>query len=170
METKTYRALVLFDKKTVKVEERVAAPLSPGQVRVRLAAAGICGSDLHYFNDFGNVGYPLRHPLTMGHEACGTIAEIGPGVDALAVGDKVAVNPLMHCGDCVPCRRGEANLCENKRFPCSAMIVPHVEGFFREYFETEARCCVKVPADTDMRRLAFAEPLSCCLHAARRAG
>lgn len=165
-----YRALVLHDKKKTVVERREPAPLPPGWVRVKFAAGGICGSDLHYFHDFGNVGYPLRHPLTMGHEACGSVAEIGPEVKGLTVGDKVAVNPVMHCGDCMPCRRGEANLCENKRFPCSAMIVPHVEGFFREYFETEARCCVKVPADTDMSALAFAEPLSCSLHAVLRAG
>ncbi|MCD8141174.1 MAG: alcohol dehydrogenase catalytic domain-containing protein [Planctomycetaceae bacterium] len=170
MDNTPYRALVLRGKQDAVVERRERTPLRPGQVRVKFAAGGICGSDLHYYHDFGNVGYPLQHPLCMGHEACGSVDDVGPGVTGLQPGDKVAVNPVMPCGVCMPCRRGEANLCENKRFPCSAMIVPHVEGFFREYFETEARCCVPVPADTDMAALAFAEPLSCSLHAVLRAG
>ncbi|MDR2392181.1 MAG: zinc-binding dehydrogenase, partial [Planctomycetota bacterium] len=100
----------------------------------------------------------------------GTIAEIGPGVEDLAPGDKVAVNPVMNCGFCPACQRGEANLCVSKRFPCSAMVVPHMDGFFREYFETQARLCLKVAQSVDLARLAFAEPLACSLHAVLKLG
>jgi L-idonate 5-dehydrogenase len=167
---KEYRAVVLSGKKKVSVETRKAPPLESGWVRVALAAGGICGSDLHYYRDFANVGYSLKNPVVMGHEASGTIAEVGPEVEDLRPGDKVAVNPVMNCGFCPACQRGEANLCVKKRFFCSAMNYPHVDGFFREYFETQARLCLKVPESTDLYRLAFAEPLACTLHAVLKLG
>ncbi len=170
MEGTKYRALVLSGKKKVAVEMLECLALRPGQVRVRLGAGGVCGSDLHYYKDFGNVGFTLKNPIVMGHEASGTVVETGPDVKDLKVGDKVALNPVNNCGICMACRRGEANLCINKRFPCSAMNYPHIHGFFREYIETDARLCVKVPESTDLARLAFAEPLSCSLHAIRQPG
>lgn len=165
-----YRALVISGKKKVAVETKETQELQPGWVRVRLGAGGICGSDMHYYHDFGNVGFPLLNPVVMGHEASGTIDAVGPGVENLKPGDKVAVNPVMNCGFCLPCRQGFANRCEHKRFPGSAMTIPHVDGFFREYFETQARLCVKVPDDTDLYRLAFAEPLACSMHAVGKLG
>ncbi|MEO8544899.1 MAG: L-idonate 5-dehydrogenase [Betaproteobacteria bacterium] len=168
--TNSYKALVLHGAKTTQLETFTQSPLLPGQVRVRLGAAGICGTDLHYYKDYGNAGFLLKNPVTLGHEAAGTVAELGPGVEGLAVGDKVVVNPVMNCGVCPACRRGQSNLCEKKRYPGSATTFPHVHGFFRELFETEARCCFKVPADADLARMAFVEPLACSLHAVEQAG
>ncbi|MCC8180000.1 MAG: alcohol dehydrogenase catalytic domain-containing protein [Planctomycetes bacterium] len=165
-----YRALVLSGKKSVAVEMRETATLQPNWVRVKLAYGGICGSDLHYFHDFGNVGFTLRNPVVMGHEASGVVEAVGPEVDCLAVGDKVAVNPMMNCGSCLPCRQGRINLCVRKRFPCSAQVYPHVDGFFREYFEIEAHQCVKLPPDAALENIVFAEPLACSLHAVQRLG
>ncbi len=165
-----YRALVLSGKKKISVERLEAKPLDAGWVRIKLGAGGICGSDMHYYHDYGNVGFPLKNPVVMGHEASGTIHEVGPEVEGLAPGDKVAVNPVINCGFCPACRSGQANLCQKKRFPGSAMNYPHIDGLFREYFEMPARCCRIVPQDTDLAKLAFVEPLSCCLHAVMKAG
>ena len=165
-----YRALVLSGKKKISVEHMETKPLESGWVRIKLGAGGICGSDLHYYRDYGNVGFPLKNPVVMGHEASGAIFEIGPDVEDLAPGDKVAVNPVINCGFCPACHSGQSNLCQKKRFPGSALNYPHINGLFREYFEMPAHCCRKVPADTDLAKLAFVEPLACSLHAVMKAG
>lgn len=170
MSMTTYNALVLDGQRRLRLETRLTRPLESEEVRVRMEAVGICGSDMHYFNTFGNVGHGLKNPLVLGHEAAGVVVQIGDGVTGLIPGDKVVVNPLMHCGVCAACRRGELSLCDRTRFPGSALTVPHIDGFFREYFETAERCCIKVPADTDMSTIALADPLACSLHALAQAG
>lgn len=170
MTTFDYKALVLAGRRRLRIETRKAAPLAPDQVRVKMAAVGVCGSDMHYFETFGNVGRELRHPLILGHEAAGVVTEVGADARRLRPGDKVVINPLHHCGVCPACRRGELSQCDDARFPGSALTVPHVDGFFREYFETAERCCIAVPADTDLSVAALADPLACSLHALARAG
>lgn len=170
MSDSQYKALVLKGVRQLEIETRDFVPLRHGEVRVRMAAVGICGSDMHYYAAFGNAGHTLRQPIVLGHEAAGVVVETGPGVARLGVGDKVVVNPLLHCGMCAACRRGELSLCEDARFPGSALTVPHVDGFFREYFETPERCCIKMPDDVDLRKAALADPLACSLHALALAG
>lgn len=165
-----YSALVLYGAQQTRIEAFTPEPLKPGQVRVKLGAAGICGTDLHYYKDFANAGFQLRTPVTLGHEAAGTVVELGPDVTGFEPGDKVVVNPVMNCGVCASCRRGQSNLCEAKRYPGSATTHPHIHGFFRELFEAEARCCFKLPADADFRSLAFVEPLACSMHGVEQAG
>lgn len=165
MASTEYKALVLTGKRQLLLETRKMKPLMPEQVRVKMVAVGICGSDMHYFNTFGNVGYGLRHPLILGHEASGIIVEVGENVSRLSPGEKVVVNPLMHCGICPACRRGQLSLCEDAQFPGSALTVPHIDGFFREYFETAERCCLKMPESVDLSIMALADPLACALHA-----
>lgn len=167
---KEYKALVLTDKQTTTVENRAPRELLKGEVRVKLAAAGICGTDMHYYQDFANAGFILNNPIVLGHEASGTIAEVGEGVTELSVGDKVAVTPVMNCGECESCKSGSANTCSNKRFPGSATTVPHIDGFFRDYFEIEASCCRKLPASAPLDKIAFVEPAACALHGVERAG
>ncbi|WP_413110280.1 alcohol dehydrogenase catalytic domain-containing protein [Thaumasiovibrio sp. DFM-14] len=165
-----YRALLLNGAKDVSVVKFETAPLSAGEVRIKLGAAGICGTDLHYFADYANAGFGVQTPLTLGHEASGTVVEVGAGVIGIELGDKVAVNPVVACGHCRPCVDGKRNLCERKRFPGSATTVPHIHGFFREYFEFPAAACTVVSPDTNLSKLAFVEPLACSLHAIERAG
>lgn len=166
----THRALVLRGPKSVTVDTVATRPLKPGELRVRIAAAGVCGTDLHYFKDFGNAGFKLAAPVVLGHEAAGVVAAVGPDVEGFAVADKVAINPVMNCGNCLACRRGDSNLCERKRFPGSATTVPHIDGYFQEHAIVEARCCTRVPDDADLTHIAFAEPLACAMHGVRRAG
>ncbi|MGR5143178.1 L-idonate 5-dehydrogenase [Photobacterium sp. DNB23_23_1] len=166
----TYKALVLTDAKTTRVEQRKPRSLDSKEVRVRLGSAGICGTDLHYYQDFANAGFLLQNPLVLGHEASGTIVELGSDVNGLKVGEKVAITPVMNCGECENCRSGNSNTCTNKRFPGSATTIPHIDGFFREYFEVEARCCRKLPQSAELDKIAFVEPAACALHGVERAG
>ncbi|RKF19778.1 L-idonate 5-dehydrogenase [Alginatibacterium sediminis] len=168
--SKQYRALVLDRAQHTEIQMMTPRTLSEGEVRIKLGAAGICGTDLHYYAAYANSGFEIQSPLTLGHEASGTVSELGPNVVGFEIGDKVAINPVVACGHCLPCRRGQANLCENKRFPGSATTIPHIHGFFREYFEYPASACIKVDPKTSLEELAFVEPLSCSMHAIERAG
>jgi len=142
-----------------------------GEVLVKLGAAGICGSDMHYYLH-GRVGnFVIREPLTPGHEASGIVAAVGAGVTRVAEGDRIAINPSSPCGHCPACREGRENLCHNVRFLGSASVFPHMQGMFREYFTMPEKQCVKVTNDdVSLGEIAMSEPLSVALHSANRAG
>lgn len=147
-------------------------PLTPGahDVLVRLGAAGICGSDLHYYFH-GKVGaFVIKEPLTPGHEASGIVEAVGSAVTRVAPGMKVAINPSHACGQCDYCRAGRDNLCRNMRFLGSASVFPHVQGMFRQHFLMHEQQLTPVEADISLGELAFAEPLSVALHGVNRAG
>ena len=163
------RAIVIHEAKDLRVEERDAGEPGPGEVRVRLAAGGVCGSDLHYYNHGGFGSVRLKEPMILGHEVSGHVAEVGPGVDGLAPGDLVAVSPSRPCGTCRFCVEGLPNHCLDMRFYGSAMPFPHVQGAFREELIADAAQCV--PAEgLSAAEAAMAEPLSVGIHATRRAG
>ncbi|MEM7189790.1 MAG: L-idonate 5-dehydrogenase [Pseudomonadota bacterium] len=163
------KAIVIHAPKDLRVEERESADLGPGQVAVRLAAGGVCGSDLHYYNHGGFGAVRLKEPMILGHEVAGHIDAIGPEVEGLAMGDLVAVSPSRPCGACRYCAQGLPNHCLNMRFYGSAMPFPHIQGAFREVLVADAAQCVRANGLTP-GQAAMAEPLSVCLHAARRAG
>jgi len=163
------RAIVIHAAKDLRIEAAPAEPLGAGQVRLRMAVGGICGSDLHYFNHGGFGAVRLREPMILGHEVSGHVAEVGPGVSGLAEGDLVAVSPSRPCGACAYCAEGLPNHCLNMRFYGSAMPFPHIQGAFREEMVADAAQCVKADG-LSPALAAMAEPLAVCLHAARRAG
>lgn len=139
-----------------------------GQVRLKLAFASLCGTDLHYYSHFANAGFVLQNPVTLGHEACAYVLDAnGSG---LKVGQLVALNPIMNCQTCDACQRGEENLCTNKKFPGSATTMPHLDGFFRDVIDHPARCCRPVADGVDPRHLTFAEPMACALHSLNKGG
>lgn len=142
--------------------------IAPGYVRLRLAVASLCGTDLHYYSAFANAGFQLQNPVTLGHEACAVVMD--PNGSGLREGQLVALNPIMNCGRCPACLRGEENLCTAKKFPGSATTVPHLDGFFRETIDHPARCCRPVADGVNPRNLTFAEPLACALHALNKGG
>ena len=163
------RAIVIHAAKDLRVEQRDADPVGPGQVAVRIEAGGICGSDLHYFNHGGFGVVRLREPMILGHEIAGVVTALGEGVAGLAAGDRVAVNPSRPCRHCRFCLRGLPNQCLNMRFYGSAMPMPHIQGGFRESLVCDAVQCVKAERATTSE-LALAEPLAVALHAVSRAG
>ena len=156
-----------FDLRVDDIEEQAVAV---NDVKVRIEAGGICGSDLHYYRHggFGNVR--LRQPMVLGHEIAGTIVEIGSNVAGLAIGQRVAVNPSRPCGTCRYCAAGKRNLCTDIHFYGSAMRFPHVQGGFREFLVCEAAQALPVPEHVAAAEAAFAEPLAVSLHAANQAG
>lgn len=163
------RAIVIHKAKDLRIEEAAVEAPGAGQVLVRMAAGGICGSDLHYYNHGGFGTIKVREPMILGHEVAGHIEALGSGVEGLAIGDLVAVSPSRPCRSCQYCEKGQLNHCENMRFYGSAMPLPHIQGAFREALVADASQCVKADG-LSAGETAMAEPLSVCLHAARRAG
>ena len=163
------KAIVIHAPKDLRVEERDSEGPGPGEVEIRLATGGICGSDLHYYNHGGFGAVRLKQPMILGHEVSGFVAALGEGVEDLAVGDLVAVSPSRPCGHCEYCLKGLPNHCFNMRFYGSAMPFPHIQGAFRERLIATVRQCVKAEGLTP-GEAAMAEPLSVTLHATRRAG
>lgn len=164
------RAIVLHKAKDLRIEDAEVATPGPGEVQIKMAVGGICGSDLHYFQH-GGIGDSIRvkQPIVLGHEVSGHISALGDGVENLAVGDLVAVSPSRPCYDCQYCHKGQLNHCENMRFYGSAMPFPHIQGAFREVLVADAIQCVKADG-LSAGEAAMAEPLAVCLHATRRAG
>jgi len=114
------RAIVIHKAKDLRIEEvEVSAP-GAGEVLIRLAAGGVCGSDLHYYQHGGFGPITLKEPMILGHEVSGVIEALGEGVTNLSVGDLVAVSPSRPCGrqpDCQPERRLWLSLCPSVSMP-----------------------------------------------------
>ncbi|AJD44725.1 L-idonate 5-dehydrogenase [Rhizobium sp. SEMIA 4085] len=163
------KAIVIHGPKDLRIEERPIEAPGPGEVRLRLATGGICGSDLHYYNHGGFGAVRLREPMILGHEVSAYVEALGSGVEGLKSGQLVAVSPSRPCRSCLYCQEGLHNQCLNMRFYGSAMPFPHVQGAFREALIADAIQCV--PADgLTPGEAAIAEPLAVTLHATRRAG
>ena len=154
----------------LRIEDVPCPQPGPDQVLVKMGAAGICGSDMHYFRH-GQIGkFKIQEPLIPGHEASGVIAALGTNVTGLEEGQRVAINPSHPCGKCSRCREGCENLCDSMFFLGSASVFPHAQGMFREYFLISAKQCIPVSNQVSLQELALSEPLSVGLHAVNRAG
>lgn len=163
------KAIVIHAAQDLRVEEYQPEPLGPGQLRLRLATGGVCGSDLHYYHNGGFGAVRLREPMVLGHEVSAYVAELGSGVAGFTVGQLVAVSPSRPCGDCRYCLEGLPNHCLNMRFYGSAMPFPHIQGAFREELIADAAQCVDATG-LSAGEAALAEPLAVTLHATARAG
>lgn len=163
------KAIIIHQAKDLRVEEQDVPQPKHGEVLIKLAAGGICGSDLHYYHHGGFGTIRLKEPMVLGHEISGIIEGLGAGVEGLSVGDLVAVSPSRPCHACHYCQEGHHNHCMNMRFYGSAMPFPHIQGAFREMLVADASQCV-VANGLTAGEAAIAEPLSVCLHAAKRAG
>ena len=163
------RALVIHAAGDLRLEERPDPAPGPGQLLLRLAAGGICGSDLHYVNHGGFGAIRLKEPMILGHEVSAHVEALGEGVTGFAPGQLVAVSPSRPCGGCRFCRQGLPNHCLNMRFYGSAMPFPHVQGAFRQLLVADQAQCVDATGLTP-GQAAMAEPLAVTLHATGRAG
>lgn len=144
------RLLATGDIRTVNLP--VPTP-GPGEVLVRVLAAGICGTDRHLFKG----EFPCAPPVTLGHEFSGEVAVTGDGV-TLALGTRIACDPNIACGACDACLRGRVNLCAR-----NVAIGIHRDGGLAEYAVIPAHRALAV-GDLDPHHAAFAEPLACTLH------
>ena len=163
------RAIVAHEAMDLRIDEFDDVKPGPGEVLIRLATGGICGTDLHYYKHGGFGPIKLKEPMILGHEVSGHVAELGEGVEGVKPGELVAILPSRPCGDCRYCLEGLPNHCLNMRFYGSAMPFPHIQGAFREQLVVEAKQCVPA-GDLSAGEAAMAEPLSVGLHATRRAG
>jgi len=163
------KSIVIHAAKDLRIETHEVEEPDAGQVQIKLAAGGICGSDLHYFNHGGFGAIRLKEPMILGHEVSGHITKLGAGVEGLHVGQLVAVSPSRPCNTCKYCQEGLHNQCLNMRFYGSAMPFPHIQGAFREVLVADASQCV-VADGLSAAQAAMAEPLAVALHATKRAG
>ncbi|WP_457940379.1 L-idonate 5-dehydrogenase [Mesorhizobium sp. 10J20-29] len=163
------RAVFIHAAKDIRIAEIPESSVGPYDVAVRIRAAGICGSDLHYYLHGGFGPIRLQEPLILGHEMSGEVVSLGSSVSNLAVGARVAINPSQPCYRCHFCLRAEYRHCSDMRFFGSAMRFPHVQGGFRETLIVPARQAYPIDDDVSFEEAALGEPLAVCLHAARRA-
>lgn len=133
------------------------------EVKVRVKACGICGSDVHGY--LGLTGRRLE-PMIMGHEFAGEVVELGEGVTDYQIGSKVAVYPVDFCGKCEMCKQGDVHLCLNKR----AFGVLDVDGAFAEYICVPAKSCFKVEDHVSYAIGSLMEPLAVAYRGVGHAG
>jgi L-iditol 2-dehydrogenase len=137
---------------------------SASDVRLKVGAVGVCGSDLHYYRT-GRIGSQvLTSPWIMGHECTARVESVGSAVTHLAPGDRVAVDPLIACGRCDQCRSGRANTCRQQRF----LGCPNQQqGCMCELLVMPAECCFRVPSQLSDGAAVMVEPFAIALHAQR---
>lgn len=146
----------------LEIQEREVPSPKPDEVLVRVDYVGICGSDLHYF-EHGRIGnFIVEYPFVLGHEVGGKVVELGSEVKHLEVGDRVALEPQITCGECDFCKSGRYNLCKDVVF----FATPPVDGVFQEYVAHRANLSFKLPENVSTMEGALMEPLSVGLHAA----
>jgi len=155
------KAMVLTAYGRLELAEMPAPEAGPGEVLVRVEACGICGSDVHGFD--GSTGRRIP-PIIMGHEAAGTVAAVGAGVTAYAVGDRVTFDSTIYCGACEFCRRGEINLCSNRQVIGVSCDEFRRHGAFAEFVALPERILYKLPADFSFSDAAMLEAVSVGLH------
>lgn len=169
------KAALFHAKEDLRVEDVPEPTPGPGQVKLRNAFAGICGSDLHvyYTPEAAGLDFDRPHPVTgstlpqiLGHEFSGTVVELGEGVTDVAVGDRVAVWPIYYCGECAACRRGMFNACQKIGFHG---LSSHGGGM-AEFTTVDASKLHVLPENVDLRMGALVEPMSVAWHAVSRSG
>lgn len=135
---------------------------SADEVKLRIDTVGVCGSDVHYYNE-GKIGsMVVEFPAMTGHECSGTVVEIGSEVSDMKVGDRVAVDPLIVCNECDQCLAGRWHTCRNQKFLACPGQGP---GALAEYLVMPRRCCFVIPDSLSLPEAALAEPLSVGVYA-----
>ena len=148
------KAIRLFGPGDLRLSEMPIPEPGPGEVQIRVEAAGICGTDRHLFHG----EFPCTPPVTLGHEFSGIVTAVGAGV-AVPLGTRVTCDPNTPCMSCDPCLRGRVNLCENH----SATGITR-DGGFAAYAVFPAHKAIALPADLHPHHGAFSEPLACTVH------
>lgn len=133
-----------------------------GEVLIKLEWVGVCGSDVHYFHDGRCGDFVVNGDFILGHEGAGTVVELGEGVKSLRVGDRVALEPGITCGQCEFCKSGRYNLCPDVVF----LATPPVQGCYTSYIAYPESMCFLIPNNITTKEGAMVEPLCVGLHAA----
>ncbi len=152
------RVAQLVDIGRVELREEETSPLQNGEVLVAIRAAGLCGSDRHYFLHGGLGSFKQKLPMPMGHEAAGEVVESRS--TKFQPGDRVAVEPARHCDACADCLRGKYNLCTRGTF-----MGANAQGAFSDYVAVHEKQLMKIPDAMSYEMGALLEPLGVVLHA-----
>jgi len=156
------KALLLSKYKHLEIADLPEPKAGPGEVLVRVAACGICGSDVHGYD--GSSGRRIP-PIVMGHEAAGRIVALGPGVTEFAEGDRVTFDSTIYCGTCGHCRRGEVNLCDNRQVLGVSCGDYRRAGAFAEFVAVPSRIVYRLPDNLPFEEAAMLEAVSVAVHA-----
>jgi L-iditol 2-dehydrogenase len=160
------RALLLTSPGRLEMADLPCPEPGLGEVRVRIASCGICGSDVHGFT--GGTGRRIP-PLVMGHEAAGTIDAVGEGVADLSPGTRVALDSTVFCGACEQCRNGRENLCQTREVLGVSCGTYRRHGCFAEQVVVPRQSVHAIPDTLGFVQAALLEPLTIALHATRLA-
>lgn len=159
------KALLLSEYNKLDVTTDMDRPVpAPGEVLIRIAACGICGSDVHGYDGTSGRRIP---PLVMGHEAAGTVAEVGGGVRQFGIGERVTFDSTVYCGECEYCRSGEVNLCDSRQVVGVSCGDYRRHGAFAEYVVVPERIVYRLPDELGFAEAAMLEAVSVGLHAVR---
>lgn len=161
------KAIALTALRRLEVIERPLPRLeSARDVLLRIDSVGVCGSDIHYYNE-GRIGSQVvQFPFVLGHECSATVMEVGSAVRKVRPGDRVAVEPAVSCGECDQCQAHRRHTCRRLRFlGCPGQL----EGCLCEYIVMPEDCCFPTPPGMSADRAALVEPLSIGIYAVRLA-
>jgi len=159
------KALVLTAYRKLELRDVPTPEPGPRELRVRVHACGICGSDVHGYD--GSSGRRIP-PLIMGHEAAGVVDAVGRDVAGYRPGDRVTFDSTIHCGECGFCRSGQVNLCDNRRVVGVAPGEYRQDGAFAEAVVVPERIVCRLPDAVPYEHAAMVEPLSVAVHAVAR--
>ena len=160
----TMRAAVMDKPGSIEIKELPVPQISALEVLVKVMAVGVCGSDVHYYEN-GRIGrFVADQPIILGHECAGIIVAAGGKVTKVAVGDRVAVEPGVTCGQCDACKAGRYNLCPDVQF----LATPPVDGAFVQYLAIRQDMVFKIPDHLSYEEASLNEPFSVGIHAAKR--
>lgn len=157
------KAAVLDEYKKFRWVDKEIEDPETGEVQVKISFASICGTDLHIFNGDFHPRTPV--PFIPGHEAAGIVERTGAGVSGYAVGDKVAIDPLIWCGECQACKARHYPACTSLK-----LIGIDLDGGFCEYINVDQHMLYKAPDQVPEEHLALTEIYGIGFHACNRAG
>ncbi|QJU54123.1 alcohol dehydrogenase catalytic domain-containing protein [Herbiconiux sp. KACC 21604] len=159
----TVRAAVLHDVGDLRIEDQQTPTPGPGEVLIRVAVCGVCGSDA---TEFGHHLALAKPPVALGHEFAGVVEAVGPGVTAPPVGATVVSGAGISCGECKPCRQGRTNLCRSY-----STIGFHHDGGLSGYVVSPASITLDVSdSGLALDTLGLTQPMAIAVHAVRRSG
>ena len=156
------KALLLTTYKNLELTDLPVPSSGPDEVLIRVAACGICGSDVHGYD--GSSGRRIP-PIVMGHEAAGIISAVGDAVRNFSQGDRVTFDSTVYCGACLNCLRGDKNLCDNRQVLGVSCGDYRRAGAFAEFVAVPARILHRLPDNLPFAEAAMLEAVAVAIHA-----